>query len=166
MLYLLDANVMITAHNTYYPIDKVPEFWGWVQHQGESGSVKIPLEIIEELKEGRDDDLLLEWISQPDVEAALLLNEDAAIEKVQRVVNEGYADDLSDDEVESLGRDPFLISYALEIDERAVITTEVSKPSKQRHNRKIPDICNGFSIDCFDPFYLNRVLDFHTGWSP
>ena len=30
MLYLLDANVLITAHNLYYPIDAVPEFWGSV----------------------------------------------------------------------------------------------------------------------------------------
>ena len=28
MLYLLDANVLITAHNLYYPIDSVPEFFG------------------------------------------------------------------------------------------------------------------------------------------
>jgi len=27
MLYLLDANVVITAHNTYYGLDAVPEFW-------------------------------------------------------------------------------------------------------------------------------------------
>ena len=37
MLHLLDANVLITAHNQYYPIDQVPEFWGWLQHQAASG---------------------------------------------------------------------------------------------------------------------------------
>jgi hypothetical protein len=36
MLYLLDANVLITAHNTYYAIDQVPEFWEWIAHQGAS----------------------------------------------------------------------------------------------------------------------------------
>jgi Domain of unknown function (DUF4411) len=30
MLYLLDANVLITARNRYYPIDTVPEFWSWL----------------------------------------------------------------------------------------------------------------------------------------
>jgi hypothetical protein len=29
MLYLLYANVLITASNSYYPIDQVPEFWAW-----------------------------------------------------------------------------------------------------------------------------------------
>ena len=43
MLYLLDANVPITANNTYYPIEQVPEFWGWLQHQGQQGNIKIPL---------------------------------------------------------------------------------------------------------------------------
>ena len=40
MLYLLDANILITAHNTYYPIDRVPEFWSLLQHQGAAGFVK------------------------------------------------------------------------------------------------------------------------------
>lgn len=31
MLYLLDANELITAHNLYYPIDVVPEFWEWLK---------------------------------------------------------------------------------------------------------------------------------------
>ena len=34
MLYLLDANILITAANTYYGISRVPEFWSWLQHQG------------------------------------------------------------------------------------------------------------------------------------
>ena len=38
MLYLLDANVLITANLSYYPLDQVPEFWGWIQHQAQSGS--------------------------------------------------------------------------------------------------------------------------------
>ena len=62
MLYLLDANVLITAHNTYYSIEQVPEFWDWLRHQGEGGHLKMPLEIIEEVKAGKDDDPLLHWI--------------------------------------------------------------------------------------------------------
>ena len=54
MLYLLDANVLIDANRDYYPIDRVPEFWEWLEYQGESGIVKVPLEVYEELKEGRD----------------------------------------------------------------------------------------------------------------
>ena len=34
MLYLLDASVLITAYNSYYPIDRVPEYWEWLVHMG------------------------------------------------------------------------------------------------------------------------------------
>ena len=56
MLYLFDANVLITASNTYYPIDQVPEFWGWLRFQGQAGKIKLPLEIMEEILAGRKDD--------------------------------------------------------------------------------------------------------------
>ena len=166
MLYLLDANILITANSSYYPIDQVPEFWSWLQYQGASGHVKIPLEIMEEVREGRkDNDPLIDWISQDENADSLLFDEivDAAL--VQRVVLIGYADDLTDDEVDKIGRDPFLIAYALSNpSERCVVTTEVSRPSAQRQNRKIPDVCRLLSVQCCGPFALNRNLGFHTGW--
>jgi len=53
VLYLLDANILITAANTYYGINQVPEFWAWLQHQGTSGHVKMPIETYEEVLESR-----------------------------------------------------------------------------------------------------------------
>ncbi len=169
MLYLLDANVLMTAHNLYYPIDQVPEFWEWLHHMGQLNHIKIPLEILEEIKAGgkkRDSpkDLLYEWIQDISIRTALELEEEVDIELVQRVVYEGYATDLTDDEIEQLGRDPFLIAYAMKMKDRCVITTEVSKPSKQRQNRRIPDVCQTMGIQCYDPFMLNRRLGFSTKW--
>ncbi|MFD2274081.1 DUF4411 family protein [Undibacterium arcticum] len=40
MLYLLDASVLITANNSYYPVDQIPEYWEWLLHMGQSGRVK------------------------------------------------------------------------------------------------------------------------------
>ena len=51
MLYLLDASLLITANNTYYPVDSVAEYWDWLQHHAEQGNLKMPLEIFEEVKE-------------------------------------------------------------------------------------------------------------------
>lgn len=165
MLYLLDANILITAHRFYYPIEQVPEFWSWLQHLGASGHVKIPLEIMEEIKAGRDGDSLIDWVS--DAEEELLLDEDADEALVRRVVTEGYAPDLTDIEVDGLGRDPFLIAYGLvDGDKRCVVTTEASRPSAQRQNRKIPDVCSGLEVSCCGPFDLNRALGFSTSWRP
>jgi hypothetical protein len=167
MLYLLDANVLITANSSYYPIDQVPEFWSWVHHQAASNRVKIPREIMEEIKGGRkDNDLLLDWLNDQDIEAALLLDEVVDASLVQQVVTEGYAPDLHDDEVEKIGRDPFLIAYALaDSANRTVVTTEVSRPSTQRQNRKVPDVCQSVGVASCGPFALNRALGFRTGWN-
>lgn len=166
MLYLLDANVLITANSQYYPIDQVPEFWTWLRHQAASGVVKIPLEIMEEIKEGRrDNDPLIDWITRDDNHDVLLFQENVNAVLVQRVVTGGYAPDLSDDEVEKIGRDPFLIAYALaDPGERWVVTTEISRPSAQRQNRKVPDVCQTVGVQCCGPFTLNRNLGFRTGW--
>ncbi len=168
MLYLLDANVLITASSSYYPIDQVPEFWSWLQHHGTFGQIKIPLEIMEEIQAGRrDNDLLIDWISDADNVGALLLTEDVDADLVQRVVSEGYANDLTDDEVDKLGRDPFLMAYALaNVADRCVVTTEVSRPSARRLNRKIPNVCSTLNLSCCGPFALNRALGFRTAWKP
>lgn len=166
MLYLLDANVLITASNTYYPIDQVPEFWAWLHHQAVAGNVKMPLEIMEEVKEGRrDNDPLIDWISQDQIAEAFSLQEVIEAALVQTVVSSGYANDLTDDQVERIGRDPFLIAYALSNPaERCVVTTEISRPAAQRHNRKIPDVCRSLSVQWCGPFDLNRRLGFRTAW--
>ena len=169
MLYLLDANVLITANNLYYPINRVPEFWSWLYHMGEQGNIKMPLEIYEEIREGRRDgerDLLFAWIQAAENRDALLLDEEAAVALGARVISEGYADDLTDEEVEQLGRDPFLIAYALAAPTtHCVVTTEVSRPSRTRQNRHVPDVCRTMGVQCCDPFALLRALDFSTGWN-
>ena len=165
MLYLLDANILITAANTYYSISRIPEFWSWLQYQAASGRVKIPIEMYEEVLEGRkEDDELLDWVKDDKNRAALVLDEVPNPELVRRIVNEGYASDLTDDEVEKIGRDPFLISYAFENSERCIVTTEVSKPKKQRHNRHVPDVCQSLKVSWCGPWELNEKLGFTTGW--
>ncbi|HEY7333916.1 MAG TPA: DUF4411 family protein [Bryobacteraceae bacterium] len=165
MLYLLDANITITANSTYYPIDQVPEFWSWLQHQGESGHIKMPLEIMEEVRQGHNDDPLVEWLNKPEIEHALLLQESVDTVLVKRVVAEGYAPDLRDDELEQIGRDPFLIAYALTAPlQRCVVTTETSRPSAQRQNRRVPDVCRSLGLLSCGPFQLNKALGFRTQW--
>ena len=167
MLYLLDANVLINANNLYYPIDQVPEYWDWLIHMGTSGKVKIPIEIFEEIKDGPKDgakDLLFSWIQEEETKRALIFDEAVEIQHVQTVVANGYAADLTDDEVEQLGRDPFLAAYALYKTDRCVVTAEVSKPSKKRQNRHLPDVCRDLKILWCGPFALNREVGFSTNW--
>jgi len=169
MLYLLDANVLITAHNLYYGVDAVPEFWSWLAHQGEAGNIKMPLETFEEVKDGSTDeqaDLLFAWIRNEDNKAAILLDEEVDQQLVAQVLSQGYADDLNDAEIEQIGRDPFLIAYALKDPaERWVVTTEVSRPTQTRQNRRIPDVCDAVGVQCCNTFEMARALKFSTKWA-
>jgi len=167
MLYLADASVLITANNLYYPIDRVPEYWEWLSYMGGQGHIKLPFEIFEEVKDGPKDiekDLLFAWLQDDDNKNALLLDEKVDPSLVQKVIAEGYAPDLTDDEVEQIGRDPFLIAYGLASKERCVVTVETSAPKKQRHNRKVPDVCKAMGVTCCNPFEFNRILGFSTQW--
>jgi hypothetical protein len=168
VLYLLDANVLITAHNNYYPLNRVPEFWDWLLHHAEQGQVTMPLEIFEEVREGTGDaekDVLFGWLQRIEVRRALVLEEEVSPQDVQRVIDNGYAADLNDVELDRVGRDPFLIAYALRAPhERCVVSNESSSPNRQRANRKIPDVCRALGTSSCNTFALLKTLDFTTQW--
>ncbi len=150
MLHLFDANVLITASNTYYPLDGVPEFWAWIDHQATNGHIKLPVEVLDWMTAHKD---------------VLRPKENVEPSLVNKVVTEGYAPDLTDDELIEIGKDPFLIAYALaKTAERCVVTVEVSAPSKKRQNRKLPDVCNHFGVNSQNPFQAYRSLGFSTAW--
>ena len=159
MLYLLDANVLIDADRDYYPIDRVSEFWDWLLDNANAGRLKVPLEMYEEVVAGAG--VLPDWLTNN--RASMVLDEDVDPQIVNLVIAEGYANDLTDVEIEKLGRDPFLIAYALtDPGCHCVVTTEVSRPSRIRANRHIPDVCSDLGITCIDTFRLIRELDFRT----
>ena len=129
---------------------------------GNSGNIKIVNEVHEEVANGNDG--LAMWADRDEVKAALLFPQEVDVSLVRRVIAEGYAPDLTDDELEQLGRDPFLIAHALEdTTDRAVVTLERSKPKQRRANRHVPDVCNDFGIICLDTFEMTVALDFRTG---
>ncbi len=169
MLYLLDANTLIDAKRDYYPISRVPEFWDWVIFQGQQGIIKIPIEVYEEFSDTKDKDgekdELATWAEHIEIRDSLLLDEEAEQDLVARITYGGYVANPTDEELEKIGRDPFLLSYALkDIDNRCIVTTESSKPSRAGANRHIPDVCKDFKIRCINNFQMIRELNFSTDW--
>lgn len=165
MVHLLDANTLIDANRDYYGLDTVPQFWDWLIYMGNQGEVKIPIEIYEELKRGND--ALTEWVKREDVEEALLYGQEADPAIVGQVLDTGYGQDLSDIQIEKIGRDPFLISYALVDPENiAIVTTEVSKPSTtEPSNKRVPDVCYALGISHLHTFRFTKALGFNTNWN-
>ncbi len=170
MLYLLDANVLINAKNWYYPLSRVPEFWEWLIYQGQRENIAIPIEIYEEFKDTKskqgEQDELAAWAATTEVKDALRLKEEAESQFVSHVVYNGYLPNPTDDDIAKMGRDPFLISYALlDVKNRCIVTEEASKPSRQGANKHVPDVCASLGINSINTFELIRRLDFNTSWN-
>jgi hypothetical protein len=161
VIYLLDANVLIRAHEDYYSIGRIPQFWLWLQARANEGRVKVPYEIHGELSVYAGP--LQQWVTDP--ATARILIHDAQVDpaKLNQVIDQGYAPDLTATELEKIGQDPFLIAYALESPpDFSVVTKEVSAPSKQRANRKIPDVCASVGVRCITDFEFFKELNFTT----
>ncbi len=176
MLYLLDANVLIDANRDYYPIERIPEFWEWLDDLANNQKTKTPFEMYGEVMKGRRSkakgidgetierkkDELTDWLGKRKGE--MVLDENVNIELINRVMI-CYGSDLNDEDIRKIGRDPFLIAYALQDPEkRVVVTTEVSKPSRIGANRHIPDVCKDLKVRCCNTFQFIRELNFRTDW--
>jgi hypothetical protein len=157
-LYLLDANVIIRAHEDYYPVDRIPQFWSWLVDMAATNVIKVPRMIFDEVKPSTGP--LADWLRQAHVKDAIVLDEPVDMNRVRLVLAHGYAPDLDDVEIEEIGKDPFLIAAALASPERVIVTREVSKPTKRRAERRIPDVCNVFGVPVITDFRLYRTLNF------
>lgn len=161
MLYLLDANVLITAHNTWYGLERVPEFWRWLLHYGVAGTVKVPAEIYAEVEGGTDE--LAAWMHEAATKRALLLDESTEPEKLQKVLAQ-YGEPLTETDLITIGKDPFLIAPAIEQINRRVVTAEVSKPKRLGARRHVPDVCDDCGVSWKTPVKFIAELNFSTTW--
>lgn len=161
MVYLLDANTLITAHRTWYALNRVPEFWRWILHHAVAGAVKMPPEIYAEVESGTDE--LAAWMKDPDHKKLLRLSEQADAGKVQTVLGK-YGAQLTEADLIKIGRDPFLIAAALGHSDRRVVTAEVSSAGRQGANRKVPNVCDDCGVAWQSPIEFINELDFTTGW--
>jgi uncharacterized protein DUF4411 len=165
VLYLLDADTLIRADSTYYPLERFPVFWEWLLHHSQVGNIKIPQEQFDEVVAGTGG--LVDWLSDKTRKEALLLSGVVDPLLLTRVIEQGYASDLDETELITVGKDPFLIAYGIvSIADRMLVSFEVSAPRKQRANKKIPDVCAHFGLKCINMFDLIKALDFTTNWKP
>ena len=128
MLYLLDANVLIQAHEEYYPLDRIPQFWVWLVEEAVAGYAKMPFEIHNEIADAEGP--LKDWITTPEVKNTLILPEEVDQGLFNQVLDNAYAPNLKDDELEEAGQDPFLIAYGLMGPERVLSPKKYPNPQR------------------------------------
>ena len=164
MLYLLDSNVLITANDTYYELERIRPFWDWIRAEAKRNVVKIPREMWDEITPANND--FQHWLSANQEDLAI--HEVRSPSLVESVLLNGYGFNRSDlDDITTVEQtnDAMLIAYALaDRSNRCVVTLEGAQRPDARlpkpHNRKIPLVCHRLGVTCIDTFDLIRELDF------
>ena len=124
--------------------------------------MKVPQEVYEKVADAND--ALGNWLR--DNREALVFPEEVSRVLVALVIEQGYASDLTEDEIQKLNEDPFIVAYALaERRRRCVVTTERSRPGRERANRHIPDVCDDLGVCHRNTYQLIDELDFRTDWN-
>lgn len=166
LLYLLDTSVLIEAKNQYYPLDRIPQFWAWILEQSNRGRIKIPTEVLTEIRRGSKDDPLYAWITSHGEQLALQESPNPELLNNTLAIGYGFETrDLAAAALPEMGADPFLVACALSNPfSRRVVTREQASVSPVNlplpQNRKIPLACALLNIQFINTFDLIRELDF------
>ena len=153
MAYLLDANVLITAKNTYYGFDLCRGFWDWIDQAHSAGSVFSIEKVYDELV-GRDDDLS-EWCrDRQSLFLPLLPTDIPAVAAINRWANDSTQFDAAAKTEFADAADSFLIAQAM-AGGHSVVTNE--RISDGRKRIKIPNAAGAHSVPCMTPFQMLKA---------
>jgi len=151
MVYLLDANVFITARNLHYGFDFCPAFWDWLDLAHQHGRVFSIQRVADELT----DEELAQWVAlQSDT---FFLPADAttlpALRTVAEWVNNQNQYTAAAKNTFLQVADYYLVAQAL-AGGHTVVTHE--QPANSRNQIKIPDVCLGVGVSYLNPFEMLR----------
>ena len=153
MAYLLDANVLIAAKNSYYGFDFCSGFWEWLDAAHRTGSVFSIERVYDELVAGGDD--LAVWCEERrSFFLPLGSNDVRAMATVNRWANDSNEYDPSAKSQFADAADSFLIAQAL-AGHHTVVTHE--RISDGRKRIKIPNAASAHGVTWCTTFQMLRV---------
>jgi hypothetical protein len=152
-MYLLDANVFITAKNAHYGFDIVPGFWSWLEHGHQTGVLASITAIQDELDAGEDElktwatthrEIFLPWDNPTTTSMAKIA--------AWTMSCSNYSDLAK---AEFLAKaDSKIVAYA-HAHHHTVVTHERSQPSAKKRIL-IPDACKALNVAYIDPYSMLR----------
>lgn len=165
-IYLMDADVFITAENRYYAFDICPGFWASVIHHHHQRRIYSIDRVRSELLAGRKTDDLVQWvISKLPVEFFLAVDDDdvaaAYTEIMMWVQRHPRYFDYAKAKF-ATGADGWLVAYA-RVHDAIVVTNEEREPESKREI-KIPDVCVQFNVTYKDTFAMLKDLAIRFDW--
>lgn len=153
MAYLVDSNVFIEAKNHHYGFDFCPAFWEWLVDANARKRAFSVVEVRAELEAGNDE--LADWAAAQRRKGFFLdatLQVASALARIRQwVAASSY---IPAAQASFLGAaDSSLIAYA-KAHGYDLVTHEVRGNSRKRI--KIPNVCDGFGVECVTPFEMLR----------
>ncbi len=158
-IYVLDADVFITAYQRYYAFDLVPAFWDCLAGYADIGVVRSIDYVKWELRKGRKDDELFIWTKSEFDHAFASTNDEDVVSAYGTIMRRAFSQQQFTSAAKNefaQGADAWLIAYSMAKD-CIVVTLETFSKGVKR-SIKIPNVCKSFGITCIDTFEMLREL--------
>lgn len=160
-MYVLDANVFITASRSYYSFDFAKKFWDFLVEKAKENIVGSVDKVHQELKKG--DDELKKWADADFKKYFYSTKSNDILSEYKKLVSEvnnssQYIDKAKEEFAQEDNADAWVIAYALARDYK-VVTLEKSKPASTK-KVYMPDVCMRFNVEFLDTFQLLKYLGF------
>lgn len=148
--YLVDANVMIQAANTYYTFRSVRGFWDWMSARIEDGTVRTASLVADEIDFPPE---LVEWVAEQASKGFYVDVSDPRIqaklaEIAEWVIKQPYGPEHIAKFLD--GADPWIIAAASVLG--ATVVTQEQLVAANSKKVKIPNVCQQFNVKCITTF--------------
>ena len=154
-LYWIDAVVLIQASNAYYPFHRVPKFWIFISRQLDSGTIRAPKIVWQEVSDGTDE--LANWVRQRKEKGLCVTASKTVQEKYKEISGHVYSKYKPHQAGEFLkGGDGWVIAHAMATS-GTVVTEESDRSRKAKV--KIPTVCKALGIKCINTFSMLEELE-------
>lgn len=154
----MDANVPIQAKNGPYDFDRVPQFWSFIAEKIDSGEIKSPKFVYDELT--KPNDRLAEWCKNRKNTGLRTTADKAVQEAYCRIADHVQNNYTYHQAAEFLrGADGWVIAHAMA--DGGIVATQESERSK-KSKVKIPTVCRHFGVPCVTTYEMLANLDFRA----
>ena len=166
-MFLMDADVFITAKNRYYAFDICPGFWSSIIHYHRQKRIYSIDRVRNELLIGRKTEDLVQWVTNTlPADFFLSVDDDNVASAYTEIMLWAQRHPRYFDYAKAkfaTGADGWLVAYA-KVHNLIVVTNEESAPDSKREI-KLPDVCDQFKVTYKDIFFALRELSIRFEWA-
>lgn len=160
-MYLIDANVLMTAADFHYPEDVSPGFWREILTLLDNGTAQVPESVYSELiaYQGK---WVTGWVKS-NIDPAHILGMDAnqlhVLVEITKWVTSDRKPDYKRSDISRFlsGADPKIIAAAVANGNSTIVTYEKGLGSNGGLKVKIPDVASRFNVGCVSPIQMLRT---------